>query len=143
MTGKIWFQEHITRRDLQTNPDTLYVFGDNMRRRGMGGQAAEMRGEPNAVGIPTKWRPSRTEWDFFRNQHWYEYPDIRASIDAAFNRIEAALRAGKSIVFPQAGIGTGLAELPVRAPVIFAHLQKRMARLFDLADGRAPAEGEA
>ena len=65
MTGTITFQERITRADLRANPDTLYVFGDNMRRRGMGGQAAEMRGEPNAVGIPTKWRPSRTEWDFF------------------------------------------------------------------------------
>lgn len=142
MTGTITFQERITRADLRANPDTLYVFGDNMRRRGMGGQAAEMRGEPNAVGIPTKWRPSRTEWDFFRNQDWYEYPDIRASIDAAFNEIEAALRAGRHVIFPAAGIGTGLAELPVRAPVIFAHLQKRMTRLIDLAD-QGPAERQA
>jgi redox-sensitive bicupin YhaK (pirin superfamily) len=29
----------------------LFVFGDNLRRTGFGGQAAEMRGEPNAVGI--------------------------------------------------------------------------------------------
>lgn len=44
-------QDQIMRRDLLDNQDKLYVFGDNMVRRGFGGQAREMRGEPNAVGI--------------------------------------------------------------------------------------------
>ena len=52
------------------------------------------------------------------------------------------MRAGRHVIFPAAGIGTGLAELPVRAPVIFAHLQKRMTRLIDLAD-QGPAERQA
>ena len=44
---------------------TVFVFGDNMERCGFGGQAAAMRGEPNAVGVPTKWAPGSAPADFF------------------------------------------------------------------------------
>ncbi|KKL05458.1 hypothetical protein LCGC14_2605850, partial [marine sediment metagenome] len=54
----IEYRDHITRQMLRDEPDTLFVFGDNMQRRGLGGQAFAMRGEPNAVGIPTKIFPS-------------------------------------------------------------------------------------
>jgi hypothetical protein len=47
----------IYRRDLRANPESLYLFGDNTKRVGIGGQAREMRGEPNAVGIATKNAP--------------------------------------------------------------------------------------
>ncbi len=43
-----------TRAYIRAHPDWLFVFGDNMMRRGFGGQAAEARGEPNAIGIATK-----------------------------------------------------------------------------------------
>ena len=43
---------HITRADMQENPGTLYLFGDNVQREGDIGQSKEMRGEPNACG---KW----------------------------------------------------------------------------------------
>lgn len=47
-------QTRIYRADLAMNPKVLYVFGDNLERKGFGGQAYEMRGEPNAFGIATK-----------------------------------------------------------------------------------------
>ena len=47
----------ITREYVRANPDKIFLFGDNLEQRGLGGQAAAMRGEPNAVGIPTKKRP--------------------------------------------------------------------------------------
>lgn len=135
MTGRVIFQKLIRRADLQANPDVLFAYGDNMRRTGLGGQAFEMRGEPNAIGIPTKWRPSRAEWDFFKNRDWHEHPEIKREIDHAFNDLEHFLLNGGTIVLPEDGIGTGLAELPVRAPAIFEHIRKRMARLIDIADG--------
>ncbi len=54
----------ISRLDLQANPNITFLFGDNVadhgkpldQRIGKGGQAAEMAGEPNAVGIPTLWK---------------------------------------------------------------------------------------
>jgi hypothetical protein len=53
----IIYQKYIKREDLRANPTVLYVFGDNEARTGLGGQAKEMRGEPNAVGIATKASP--------------------------------------------------------------------------------------
>ncbi len=55
------YVKYITRTIVQENPDILYVFGDNMTGTGYGGQAAQMRGEVNAVGVPTKWRPDNNE----------------------------------------------------------------------------------
>ncbi|MEC7290450.1 MAG: hypothetical protein VXW22_10215, partial [Pseudomonadota bacterium] len=52
-------QHRIYRQDLRANPGTIYVFGDNTERVGLGGQAKEMRGEPNARGIATLWSPGR------------------------------------------------------------------------------------
>lgn len=35
-------QFRIYRKDIQANPHILYIFGDNLDRKGFGGQAAEM-----------------------------------------------------------------------------------------------------
>jgi hypothetical protein len=59
------YQKFIYRVDLQANPHILYLFGDNLKRQGLGGQAKEMRGEPNAVGIATKKLPSQYENSYF------------------------------------------------------------------------------
>ncbi len=59
--AKVIRQRIITRAEVRANPDRYYVFGDNMTGTGYGGQAAQMRGEVNAVGVPTKWRPDNNE----------------------------------------------------------------------------------
>lgn len=128
MPGRVLRLRRINRRDLRYDPESLYVFGDNMEGRGMGGQAAEMRGEPNAVGVPTKWRPGRQDRDYFtdddiRDRHvWH-------AIHAAFERMRAALAEGRNVVIPFDGIGTGLAELPTRAPKIHAAIEAGIAGL--------------
>jgi hypothetical protein len=109
-------QKFITRNDLRRAPETLFVFGDNMKERGAGGQARFMRGEPNAVGIPTKWTPSHTENAFFVDG---DFPAVRGLIEARFAILRKHLAAGGDVVWPQDGVGTGLAELPTRAPRIF------------------------
>ncbi len=58
-------EPRITRQMVREHPDRLFVFGDNLARVGYGGQAREMRDEPNAVGIPTKKLPTMTEGAFF------------------------------------------------------------------------------
>jgi hypothetical protein len=52
--GKVIRLKHITREMVRADPSTVFVFGDNMARNGLAGQAKEMRGEPNAIGVPTK-----------------------------------------------------------------------------------------
>lgn len=110
----------ITRAMLRAEPDTLFVFGDNMSAAGLGGQAKVMRGEPNAVGIPTKWLPSRTDAAYFTDA---DYEWIKPKIEAQFRMLADHLRIGGKVVWPEDGIGTGLAELPARAPAIYALIQ--------------------
>lgn len=112
----IIFQHRIYRIDLRANPDVLYVFGDNVDRVGLGGQAGEMRGEPNAVGVATKWSPSMRETSFFDDS---DYEHISKIIDADFEPLFKAALNGKTIILPADGLGTGLSEMPTRCPKLY------------------------
>lgn len=113
------FLKFITRADLKADPNGLYLFGDNDQRVGMGGQAGAMRGEPNAIGVRTKLAPSMNEWDFFSDDF---FEDNCHDIDEDLERVRDALKGGISVICPSDGLGTGLSELPTRAPRTFAYL---------------------
>lgn len=113
--GKIETRAWITRKMLRAEPDKLFVFGDNMQRVGMGGQAKEMRGEPNAVGIPTKHSPGTGPYDYFTDD---DIIRVSSTIIKEVVRLRSHLRAGGTVVWPGDGIGTGLADLTYRAPAI-------------------------
>jgi hypothetical protein len=119
---------HITRVMVQEDRRTLFVFGDNMEGRGLGGQAREMRGEPNTIGVPTKWRPGREERDYFTDADIRDR-EVWHAIYSAFEKIRAALEAGQNIIIPADGLGTGLAELPTRAPKLHAAIEKAILEL--------------
>lgn len=115
------------REYVRANRDKLFLFGDNLERRGFGGQAAAMRREPNAIGIPTKKSPSYRDDAFFSDD---EFEQNKASIDAAFAEIMRAITDSiRVIVIPSDGLGTGRAQLERRAPRTFAHLQKRLTEI--------------
>jgi hypothetical protein len=124
----IEYRDWITRWDLKNEPDTIFLFGDNIEKHGYGGQAKEMRGEPNAVGIPTKFLASHDENAYFTDDE-YEY-NIR-KIDEAFETIP---KNANKIVIPKSGLGTGLAELNIRAPRTFAYLQNKIKGLVKKSD---------
>jgi hypothetical protein len=108
-------QHRIYRQDLRANPHVRYVFGDNEERIGYGGQAAEMRDEPNAIGIATLKSPGVfwTDANFMHN---------RAVLDVDF----AQLPTEGIIIWPLDGIGTGLAALEQNAPRTWAYLQAKV-----------------
>ena len=115
------YQKYITRQDLIENRNQFYVFGDNIRRTGLKGQAAEMRGEPNAIGIPTKWKPSMSPEAFFRDRDAsFIYPLIKPDL----LKVYAHLKQGKVVIWPSDGIGTGLSKLPKTAPMIWESLEE-------------------
>lgn len=120
----------ITREIVRANRDKAFLFGDNVERRGLGGQAKEMRGEPNAIGIVTKWSPSASESAFFSDTHFVEncerISDDLSRLYVARSRWESRFN---TVVIPLDGIGTGLAQLDKRAPKTFAYLQKRLVEL--------------
>jgi len=98
----------------------IYVFGDNDEREGLGGQAGEARGEPNAIGVRTKWKPDMRPASFFSDLNYVVATRMISNDLAA---VTAALDSGKIVVFPEDGLGTGLSELPKRAPRINAFLE--------------------
>ncbi len=115
MAAGLRFEPHITRRMLQAEPGTLFVFGDNLQRRGLGGQAKEMRDEPNAVGLPTKRSPATDPAAYLSDA---DLPAIQAATRQDLRRLAEHLLHGGAVVWPAAGIGTGRAELAERAPAI-------------------------
>ena len=115
------YVKFITRAMLRAEPDTLFVFGDNMKRRGLGGQAKDMRGEPNAVGIPTKIAPGMKPADFFTDD---DFERARVEIETAAKRLSDHIETRGKVVWPEDGIGTGLAQLPERAPWIWKLLEQ-------------------
>ncbi len=117
----IEYRDHITRAMLRAAPEKLFVFGDNIHRKGYGGQAKEMRGEPNAVGIPTKMYPAMDKGAFFTDKDfliWYKH-----SVDD-LERLLSHAETGV-IVWPANGIGTGRAQLEVRAPKIWEWIEDK------------------
>lgn len=124
-----------TRQQLQSAPDDLFAWGDNLARVGgannpRSGQAFACRGEPNAVGLPTKLRPSMDNSAFFTD---HDYPRAKAAFDEGFIRMAEHLQAGGTVIWPADGIGTGRAELAKRAPKIWDYLERCRERLFSLA----------
>lgn len=116
-------QYRIYRQDLQANPNLLYVFGDNEIRQGLGGQAREMRGEPNACGVATLHAPG---------QFWIEADTPRQCrvIDADLARVVRKLgHEDGTVIWPLEGIGTGLAMLEESAPSTMRHLRARIDQL--------------
>lgn len=116
------YRKFITRAQLKHEPLALFVFGDNMEGFGSGGQAREMRGEFNAVGIPTKWAPNMSPAAFFADA---DFDEVRPSIDAAFERLERHIAKGGHVIWPEDGIGSGLADLPRRSPKIWHYIETR------------------
>jgi hypothetical protein len=119
------FMDRITRRYVQEYKDWLFVFGDNLAGRGLGGLAKECRGEPNAIGVPTKRAPSKAPEAFFNNTD-ADYDAWVKAARPAWDRIEAAVLEGKTVVFPKGGLGTGLAELPKRSRRIHLAIESIM-----------------
>jgi hypothetical protein len=112
-----------TVEDLRNNPDKVFVFGDNLKGYGKAGQAI-IRDEPNAFGIPTKRYPSKDEWAYFSDKL-----DEEKAVTQAL-RVLYVLAQSKTIVFPEDGIGTGLARMSKKSPLLFDKMSHVLKRFF-------------
>ena len=115
-----------SREEIQANPKALYIFGDNFAKRGLGGQAAAARGEPNAVGIATKRAPSLVASAFLTDA---DLAQLQDHVAPALSRLRQHLAANGTVVMPADGIGTGLAQMPDRAPVCWRWLCDQLSEL--------------
>ena len=121
----IIYQKFIYREDLRNNPNIFYLFGDNDIRMGRGGQAKEMRGEPNAIGIRVKKAP--LIGDVYYSDS--EFKENTRKINEDLNEVRKQLDYGKIIVIPSDGIGTGLALLKYKAPKTLLYLVNSLLNL--------------
>lgn len=124
--GLIIYQARIDRLDLQNNPGVMYLFGDNDQRKGLGGQAAEMRGESNAVGVRTKKAPHMGKNAFWTDLELSENTD---KIIGDLLPVVSHLNEGGVVVIPCDGIGTGLSTMQETCPLTFEYLQKALKAL--------------
>ena len=128
MPTPVIYKQYIKRSDLQNNRESIFVFGDNDQRSGFGGQAKEMRGEPNAVGIRVKKYPSMNSEAFYKD---FEYKNNIIKINEDISNLEK-LAYNKTIVFPSNGIGTGMAKLHITAPETFRYLTTMLKEKFGI-----------
>lgn len=120
------FPGHYSLSDCRKNPDDLFVFGDNMVRRGTGGQAA-IRSAPNAIGLATKHTPSTNSAAYFSNA---DIDLFREEVRRIHAIISPALKSGKKIWFPAGGLGSGLSRMPDKAPDLYQGLCKYLGMIF-------------
>ena len=111
---------------MEANPHVLFVFGDNLTRKGKGGQACVREAE-NAVGIATKLLPAMTEDSFFESE---EQAIDTITYDLAF-ALEMSKRRNKPLVFPSTGLGNGLAKLDTMYPEAYEYLNDQITKLVE------------
>ena len=121
------FSGNWTVNDVKTAKDKVFLFGDNIADAKTGyrptSTQAVIRGEENAIGIPTKKNRGTTAASYFTDA---DFDEFKAGVDGA---IAKAKESGKTIVVPEGGIGTGKAQLEKRAPKCFKYLQDQLDSL--------------
>lgn len=115
-------------QDCLEHPDYLFVFGDNDIHQGHGGQAI-IRDQPNAIGIPTKKLPSNNPDSFYNDG---ELNNNIKRLNFALNQVIHRSTSYRKVVFPKDGLGTGLSQLPIKAPKTYQYLCFQLNNLFGL-----------
>ena len=114
------FNGNWTIEDVQFNPDKIFIYGDNDKRTGKGGQAI-IRGLKNTMGIRTKKSPSLQESAFYTDK---DLDKNKKKILDDVNQIKIEMMFGKTIVLSKGGYGTGLSKLKEKAPETFQFLNQ-------------------
>lgn len=121
---KTWFSLD----ECQKNEHKLYVFGDNMVRYGLGGQAA-IRPATNSYGIATKRLPTMNTNAFFADRQ----DEAQVLIDDIHGLLNQ-FKIGKyeTIVLPADGLGTGLAKMSETSPRLFKWLNETLSMVLNV-----------
>lgn len=135
MVGTIYKIQRYTRKMIEENKYTFFVFGDNLKRIGLAGQASAARGNTNAIGIPTKVSPSNDEDAFFSDDQKIVWKDTED-----FKKLYFYLSHGYDIVLPEDGLGTGLSKLPEKSPENYRNLEKAIYELVCFSKKQAPED---
>ncbi len=111
-------------------PNKMFIFGDNTKHVGNGGQA-QIRPAKNAIGLVTKRLPSMDDESFF-NDSMDDYISMLTDIVKLYKLATDIRYNDWTLVFPKDGLGTGLSELPTRAPFINQQLMLLLHQYFGI-----------
>lgn len=125
----IEYTNQLSVRKCRQEPGFVFVYGDNLAGYGTAGQAC-IRNEPNAFGIPTKRYPSMADGSFFTDKQCERQHVIKAL------RELYSLARYTTIVFPENGIGTGLARMEEYSPNIFKEMNEILLKHFRIRNGK-------
>jgi hypothetical protein len=92
---------------------------------GSAGQAC-IRKEPNAFGIPTKRYPSTHIGAYFSDRKC-EREHVISSLRDLYSLGRRSI-----IVFPSSGVGTGLAKMPEKSPLIYNEMCEILFKHFGI-----------
>lgn len=93
----------ITKSYLRNNPNHIFVFGDNLKRKGYGG-AATLRDEPNTYGFITKKAPNNNDGSFYTPDEYKE------KFDVELKRLIKEIEKNPDKIFLISKLGAGLAN---------------------------------
>jgi hypothetical protein len=116
--------ETFTRSTVRSRPADVFVTAADSI-------APAMRGEPNVVSIPTKWRHSRLDSSYFDNN---DFDVVAPIVRRRFSELSSYVDQGRDVVWPSEGVDTGRAELWKRAPSILLLIEDLRADLEERAN---------
>lgn len=123
----IIFDDYYSPKICEENPQLLFVFGDNIIRKGTGGQAC-IRYMKNSKGIATKRLPTMNHNAFFS--------DLEEEGEIIYNDFMFILNYAKmynlTICFPRDGLGTGLSKMPEKSPLLFKYLNNLIEQYYGI-----------
>jgi len=108
----------ITEKYLRNNKNKIFVFGDNLDRKGKGG-AAKLRDEKNTYGFITKKHPRSNDSDFYTPDEYKEVYNLEII------KLKKEISANPEKTYLISNIGGGLANrFDIKKEVIDKNLKK-------------------
>lgn len=133
-------KQKYTQNTPKNDNKTLYLFSDNMEKRGVYDQAI-IRHNENTFGIPIKKKRNNQHVSYFTD---WDYNENKKTLDESLEQLNTVIESGdySRIVFPKEGFGVNSGRLHYKAPKTYKYLKYKMNKLFDSLDKRPKKEYE-
>lgn len=119
----------LTTELVDANIDKIFVFGDNCKRYGTGGQAV-IRSCDNSLGLVTKRKPTMQDDAFFEDGNKQD----KYMMQRDFRKIRSYLEIGDHVVIPinhrmEINLGTERAKLKEKAPELHYYMLQEFCKI--------------
>lgn len=132
----IWKDFEVTEEYLKSNPNSIFVFGDNCLRIGTGG-AAKLRHLKNTYGMISKKTPSHN------NSAYYKAEEYKSVYEYEINKLKGIIKQLPNKTFLITRIGGGIAnKYKIWEKVILPNIVKDLEEFENVVFLFDPVTGE-